>query len=56
MSDYGRTICPTCKREIGCYVPTGGDGTGARIRKHNMRGVVVVCPGTNAIVTEWDDI
>lgn len=62
MADYGRTICPACKREIGCYVPAGGDGTGARIRKHRAHasrvrigGGVGLCSGSGAIVTEWDD-
>jgi hypothetical protein len=60
MPTFGRAICPYCRREIGVYVPAGGDGSAAVIRRHSERSArgrqigVEVCPGSRESVTEWD--
>jgi hypothetical protein len=33
MSDE-RMKCPNCGREVGTYIPSGGDGSAVRLRRH----------------------
>lgn len=58
-----RIKCPTCGREVGTYVPAGGDGTAVRPIKHqrltpeelatHRAGKQATCPGSYALVEPW---
>lgn len=44
VDDEERQSCPACGRRVSCYVPSGGDGSLVRTRKHKVlspSGVVV---------------
>ncbi len=52
-----RVICPVCGKEVGGYIPRGGNGSGFRVRRHLDLAKQYPCEGgLSAIVSDRNHI